>query len=1200
MNDFNIIKDPLMGTNLIEASAGTGKTYTLSSLFLRLILDKGFLIDDILAVTYTEAATKELRLRIRRKIRNAFDSLTHIDIGTSGDELLNEFVGKYRNDEGAISRLRHALINFDEASVFTIHGFCHRMLLQNAFESRSLFDTELLTDRDYLIQGIVDDFWRINFYTASRLFIQYAKIKKFTPENITSLFSKRSVDPGFKIVPYTERPNVSELEKLLIEYFHKLKDSWSLAKCDLENILLNDKGLDRRKYKSYSISAWISEMEGYFNLDLPDLNFDKLEKFSSSIIKNSMKSGFEGKAPQHTFFDICDEYLKTYLSLQEKYDQYILSLKREAFEFLEIELAKAKDRWNIRLFDDLLGDMHKALLMHKDTELSNAVASRYKAVLIDEFQDTDPLQYDIFKTIFGDDKSILYLIGDPKQAIYQFRGADIFAYIKASQNISNRSTLRSNWRSYPDLIKAVNAIFSSVPNPFIYKDIAFHQIDSAKSTSKEMLYLNGEHAQPLNIWFLHYEDKDGKVGTIGKGRAETLISSAVASEISRLIISDGEGSAVIGERSVKAGDIAVLVRKNKQARIVKEHLNSLNIPSVIYGADSIFISHEAREMQRVISAIVEQRNETLIRAALSTDIFGYSGNDLYKMIDDEIIWEDRLNTFLQYHDLWVQHGFMSMFSVLMKNENVRIKMLSFPDGERRMTNLLHCIEILHRAEVDLKLGLEGLLKWFIEKCSIEDRSDENQIRLETDEDAVRIVTIHKSKGLEYPIVFCPFAWEGSTVDKDDPFLFHDIHNNNNLTLDISNSNEENIRIAETENLAENIRLLYVALTRAKNLCYIAWGKINKAETSAPAYIFHCPNNVDPNNIVTELSAHVKALDSNIMFENLKELEKNSEGAIRVSYLPQLKGKHFFPDHESDSEFQCSKFTGRISSDWVISSYSSLISTQSALSEQPDYDRVKNSALIQDGSSEEETIFGFPHGLKAGSCIHEIFENVDFCFDNIADIEILIEEKLAKYGFDLIWKDVICKMVNSVLSAPLAEDRSDFILRNIGKRDRLNELEFYFPIDRISSSGFSDILAQAGLQGSGRNLVRQIGKLEFHQSKGFMKGYIDMVFNYKNRFYIVDWKTNYLGGNIRDYSREKLDLVMYEHCYSLQYYLYIIALHRYLNNRMPGYNYEMNFGGVYYIFVRGVDPEFSPLFGIYSDYPSFETIASLNSYLSSDS
>jgi exodeoxyribonuclease V beta subunit len=651
-----------------------------------------------------------------------------------------------------------------------------------------------------------------------------------------------------------------------------------------------------------------------------------------------------------------------------------------------------------------------------------------------------------------------------------------------------------------------------------------------------------------------------------------------------------QGKATIGDRALCPGDIAVLVRKNRQARLMQEELIKHSIPSVLYGAESIFVSHEAQEVERLLSAVTEPGNEMKLKVALATDMLGYSGNDVYALRNKQNEWEDVLARFHQYHDHWAQYGFMRMFRKLIKNEGVRRRLLSFRNGERCMTNLLQCAEVLHRAEIEQKLGMDGLIKWFSVQRSAEDTAEENQIRLETDENAVKLITTHRSKGLEYPIVFCPFAWDSSKIKKE-PFAFHDKRHDERLTLDLGTGDEGNKIDASIEELAENMRLLYVALTRAKHRCYLVWGKINEAETAAPAYLFHQPEQGLSGNIVAELEERVKQLSYDEMLTDVSALQ-DSSGDIRVSHLPVFESAPYASIENPAAALECRQFTRTIERDWMISSYSALISDRSARPDEPDYDRVYDMTIAPKTITERNDIFSFPHGAIAGNCIHRIFENLDFNFNSPEKERELIRNCLASYGIEAKWQEVLWDMAQRVVSLPLASSRPEFALKNIKAGHRLHELEFYFPLELITAQGLAAVLPARG----DRDITARMMQLGFSPVRGYMRGFIDMVFWYGDRFYLVDWKSNYLGDSIESYAPAVLQRAMEENYYILQYHLYVVALHRYLSLRKADYEYTQHFGGVYYIFVRGVDPQHGSAYGIYHDRPAYELITSLSNYL----
>jgi len=529
----------------------------------------------------------------------------------------------------------------------------------------------------------------------------------------------------------------------------------------------------------------------------------------------------------------------------------------------------------------------------------------------------------------------------------------------------------------------------------------------------------------------------------------------------------------------------------------------------------------------------------------------------------------------------------------------------FFDGERRDTNLLHLSEILHRTSVEKKSGMIWLVKWLAEQRDPNtQRIDEHQIRLESDENAVKLVTIHKSKGLEYPVVFCPFMYDSSEIGKKE-FLFHDENDNRSLTLDLgSDTMEDNRNFAKRELLAENLRLLYVALTRAKNRCHIVWGRINKGETSAPAYLFHHSDGSrgSGEDIVSHTSANFKGLSDADVLEDLKAILNKSGGSISLSEMPKEAKQLSLPFSAPEGVLKCREFSGRAEQNFRISSFSSLTSGRAHGAELADYDAQQPEHEIQEEAEAPAVqkkvpdIFLFPKGARAGIFMHDLFEHLDFTEKDPHITEQLAEEKLRAYNFDLRWQDAVCDMIQNVLSVPLDPGHDDFTLSRVQNDDRLNELEFYFPLNRISPKNLKEIFARYAGDGFPEDFPEYLGRLEFSPAGGFMKGFMDMVFQFRDKFYLVDWKSNFLGDSMEDYHQTALPEIMKESYYILQYHIYTVALHQYLLRRKQGYDYDADFGGVFYIFLRGTDPEKGPDFGIYRDRPAEALIKELCSKL----
>jgi exodeoxyribonuclease V beta subunit len=1226
MNKFDLINTPLTGTNLIEASAGTGKTYAIAGLFVRLIIESQFTADQILVVTFTKAATDELRQRIRKKLVEAKEAFIY---GSGVDRFINDLVQKTTNQKQAADRLQDALIDFDRAAIFTIHGFCQRILHENAFETGSLYDTELITEQETLLLEIAEDFWRKNFYRQSPEFINYVlKNKNITgPKDFLKLLG-RVKTRDIKIIPSIKKAEIKTLDAYR-QIFKTLKKRWHDSRDEVIE-LLNDPSLKATTYGSMKVISMVEEMDNFTASKSPGFPiFDRFDNFTTNkIIKSTKKNRI---SPHHEFFNFCDQLKLVYSELETEFDHYTLFLKTQIFEYQKSEISKRKKKKNIQFYDDLLYNVRDALRQDAKggkNALIRAVRQKYKAALVDEFQDTDFIQYEIFTHLFSSKESGLFMIGDPKQAIYGFRGADIFSYMKAASNADSKYTLFENWRSKPGLVAAVNTIFSNVKSPFVFNEIIFDKAKPAKKPDVSSNVKNENKDALLKLWYVDSKMAEGKEAEGGKGEkrfnkpinksdAVMLISNAVSGEIARITSHM--------DHPVASGDIAVLVRTNRQAGMIKDSMSKRNIPSVLYSTGNIFDSDEAMEIERVLSGIAEPGNERRLKSALVTRILGLTAQELDSAEKTTQGLETWMVKFREYFKVWNNHGFIRMYRFFMNQEGVKKRILSLEDGERRLTNLLHISELLHKKSEEKNLKMTGLIKWLSEQRDPSTtRLEEHQLRLESDELAVKIITIHKSKGLEFPVVFCPFCWESSQIKdkgrKDKEIVFHDGSKSRSLTFDIGSKEiEDHIALAQNELLAENLRLLYVALTRAKERCYLFWGRFNQAETSAMAFLlhdlFHDKNILKTDDIVAELKKRFNRLNPDEVLADLKRISDKSNGTIELSLIPDENGLKYKTFIEKEEKYYCRKFNGKIDKRWKISSYSSLVYDKVYDNELPDHDSVYLPEIKTTGShidfqsfsrqseqtdySEEIDIFSFPKGTKAGIFFHDIFENIDFKQDLEEIKESLITEKLYEYGFDLKWKNVVCDLIENVISTPLFTDRKSFLLSSISGMDRINEMEFYFPLKTVTPKKIRKIFSDYGGINIPAEFPSNMERLSFSPATGFMKGYIDMIFRHKDKFYLVDWKSNYLGNHAEDYRKTSIDRIMSDDLYILQYHIYLLALHQYLKLHVPEYSYESDFGGVLYMFLRGIHKQHGPEFGIYRNIPNPDLIYALGKELIPD-
>ncbi len=1196
---FDLLRAPLKGIGLIEAAAGTGKTFTIEGLYIRLVLEKQLPVEQILVVTFTRAATAELRDRIYQRLAKARDAFAGAP--AEDDHFLQHLAAGHPSPTQAGCLLRQALMDFDRAAIYTIHGFCQRVLYENAFETASAFNAELLRDQGPILVEVAEDFWRRWICDQAPEFLQFAKSTLGAPEHLLEL-ARKATAVDFAVTPRRGEPS---LQAETLDAFRRrraeLADRWSTGRDDVRRILMSAP-LNGSRYGTLKpgegggisgreriVRGLLDALDAYFACDssaFPPVA--AVTKLSSSNLARGTLS--RRPAPSHPVFDACEALHQAALALVPEMIGQVHYLKSHLLDVVPDELERRKSEKGLVSFDDLLRRLARTLETGRGDELAGAVRRRYQAALVDEFQDTDDLQYAVFSRLFSSPQHLLFMIGDPKQAIYGFRGADIFSYLRAAQAADARFTLIRNWRSAPGLVEAVNALFSQSPTPFLFPGIDFGPGRAARCDAPAMAA-----APPMIIWYLDsrpYRD-DGKPLT--KPHAQSLVARAVTAEIQRLIAAESA--------SIRTGDMAVLVRTNHQAALMKDHLSAAGIPSVIYSTADVFDTIDAHELLAVLASIAEPQSTSKLKSALATHMLGVSASEIATGDRAEDSWEERFRRHWEYFRLWNERGFAFMFRQFLSGESLKQRLLSRPDGERRLTNLLHLAELVHRAAGEENLGPAGLVTWLTRRVDPRaPRSEETQLRLESDELAVKIVTVHRSKGLEYPVVFCPFAWSGSSLRGGDVF-FHDPEHGDRLTADISGDTDSPHRIrAQNEVLSENLRMLYVAVTRARERCYLAWGRINTAETSALAYLLRSgPSATDTgggSDWIEQLRGEFNSIGDDEVRSRLLELAAASAGAIAIHPIPDQPRTKIQDRGRASLQLSCREFHAHIASPRSVTSYSAL--TAAGHVETPDRDGGYPTASgegIAEGlhPAADTGITDFPAGARAGTFFHAVFETLDFIQP---DSRAVVSRKLQEFGFDPSWTEPVCRMVADVLAIPLFEGVSVLHLGEVGLGRRVSEMEFCFPLNSVTPDLLEDIFERHRMPSRMEDAPAADGieRLRFAPTRGFMKGFIDLVFEHNRRYYLVDWKSNRLGASPEAYRRDQLRIAMREHHYDLQYHIYTLALHQYLRLRVPGYDYNRDFGGVCYVFLRGVSRERGPNYGIFSNRPEPQLVHALGEAL----
>ena len=782
------------------------------------------------------------------------------------------------------------------------------------------------------------------------------------------------------------------------------------------------------------------------------------------------------------------------------------------------------------------------------------------------------------------------MIGDPKQAIYAFRGADIFTYMQARQQVLAHYNLDTNWRSTEPMVEAVNVCFEQSGSPFIYEDaIPFHPVKASSRAGEKQLLNNDNPVPAMTLWL---DDNGGE--PTKSGRYLDVMTAATAEEIKHLLTAADKNQCVIRKKEktapVQPGNIAVLVRTGHQGKMVRDALSKQGIASIyLSNNDSVFTCQEAIDMQRILHACLTPTSERALKAALASGLLHQNAVQLDALNVEEEKWEAAVKEFTDYQKIWLSQGVLPMLRTLMSQRGVSEQLLACEFGERRLTDLLHLGQLLSSASQTME-SPHALIRWLGEQIENPDsNADDQQLHLESERNLVKIVTIHKSKGLEYNIVFLPFIC--SCREADSP-LYHD-ESNGTAVLDLTYSDDSLVQ-ADKERLAEDLRLLYVALTRSVHRCYMGiapfragGGKSTKTELHLTA-IGYLLNKGDV--IAADLRGAVETLAS-------------ASPYIEISDLPEVTTTQYQPPKTVSPELNARTFNGHITKNWWVTSYSALSrhshggsGKQIKAPSSPDASMESAGLDTEDQNEpdgvmpeEEFNLFQFPRGARPGTFMHTLFEQLDMESARSGDISDYVKEQLAKEGYEEHWAPALEQMLMHCLTAPL--DGKSMQLINIPDSARCVEMEFYLPITELNDQALNRLIKQHD------KLSGRAGMLEFSQVRGMLKGFIDLTFEYQGRWYVLDYKSNWLGEQTSDYSRDSMEHMMIDHRYDLQYQLYSLALHRLLKQRVPDYDFQQHFGGVIYLFLRGVQSNNTlsntERHGIYDHRPSQELIEQLD-------
>ena len=1174
---------------LIEASAGTGKTFRIAQMVLEQVADVGHPIQSIVVVTFTHAATAELKSRLRERLRDALAGLRargHGQPYTAPDEVLDGWL-KQASALVAMDRLRQALVDFDEAPISTLHGFCSRVLTRYAFESGVRFDSEMVGEIEDLRREIVRDYWASLTYDLSPEVLAILETGGLNKKNWPQLMRHRArgVEVMFQADP-SPPPDGSEWTQVVAT----ARQAWDVDGicAALDGSTYNSKKGSRPGFpgtgtrtSAEGVARWLARVT-LLSKPVKAVAFFALDRVAAAAI---------GEVPTHPGLDALDRLMAVQDRLGQAVQAFIDGVPKDFLSWAEVEVERRMKRRDQRTFHDLLKDLAQALEGPHRAGLLEGMRRDCQVAFIDEFQDTDAVQWAIFHTAFADR---LTVIGDPKQSIYGFRGGDPHIYEQASRLAVRAAPLDRNFRSDKPLVEAVNQLFGHSRQPF-----AKDELDYFPVKAKYPVRLLGSTRAPLHFRFFHKAYKNPYYA----GHARRFCTRWVASDIADTLVS---GLTIEGQ-PVLARDCAVLTRTNPEAAQMQEELALWGIPSTVKAQGSVMKSMMATALLTVLEAVNDPLNGGLVRRALITPILGFSIDTLGQMDADPRQFEVHAGRVRAWAQTVGDKGFYQAFQQIIDERGVVARLLGDPNGARWVTDLLHLGDLLHSAWLRLSLDLDGLLHW-LRRGGPDLLEDDKQQRVETDANAVQIITVHSSKGLEFPLVWCPYSWNGGELWGDDKEMprFHDPVSGRECVDTGGQLMRVSRAKATRENRQEELRKLYVALTRAKHQCVVLWGRAG-TKTPPLGWLLHrpdLPSDLD-DEAIDDLFVDIGDLDDDVYRADLDrwathegiswdEIDPfNPPDPVRV---PMVTSKDL-------PQVRALTRTKRLDTWWRRSSFSSLKGAgvrpsgghEAAVRDTDEDteagDEVKPVATVSTDLVPMHPIRG---GTDVGTFLHDVFEHHDF--SKPAELPNQVLNAMVGRGLDLDG-DVISRALQDVIDTPLPMGLS---LSTLPRSRRLDELAFTLGV-RGGHTGDGSVFSVKDLAAAYVDVpeyAERLRHLQFLPLRGYLHGFIDLVFEHDGKFYVVDYKSNWLGNGWGDYGPDSLDEEMQHRHYLLQANLYAVATCRMLKSRLRDYDFDKHFGGCMYLFLRGMAPD-RPGLGVWFERTPQSRIAALDAALRGD-
>ena len=1176
---FQVATSPIKdGVNFIEASAGTGKTYAIAMLVLRAVCEKHIPIERILIVTFTRAAAEELKTRVRKRLVEARDVLLQRVENT--DITLEDWLNHSVTDEDCrksyIDRLQLAIVDIDRAGIFTIHSFCQRMLAEQALESGQLFGAELISDVAGMKTQATQDFWRKEVYPLDLWQCDIVLQKYKTPQDLEKIF--KNVDDSVVMEP--QLGEVADLWERVADSRKALSEWWQIRGKDFTQKINEALGEEKFKKGFVEESAhWLSTCKKSFGDSKSPLPHNIHWLTVDGLVAELNGNKFRGKKaadkePCIKGFGVPDSIAT---DLAHSLKDLLISFKMSYIQEVGKALQKSLLQSGVLSFDELIFRLSESLSERLSgsgaVALRDLLRKRYDLALIDEFQDTDSKQWHIFSSLFAADDHCLYLIGDPKQAIYKFRGADIFSYFAARKEAHHFYTLATNFRSHPQLVAAVNVVFQRSDNPFLFdkEGLEYRPVGAGKDGS-HYLKKNEEPLQPLVLCQLP-EEGDDKNGLWSSGKAKKVVQDWVLQEILALL--SGNSMRVVKDKEesiLRPKDIAILVRSNSQAATYQKALLELRVPAIIAGRKTIFETEECRELLLLLRAIIDFDDFSCIKTAMTISLFSLNGDQIAAMWRDEKTVARLYKIFGEANTLWHNEGALAMLHHLIAEENLFVNLVGHTQPERRIANFNHLFEVIQEAESDGNFGPRQTLLWLRAAYETGAQGDSHELRLESDAEALQIVTMHSSKGLQYPVVFCPDLYtRNGRLKSEKEAIF--CHENERMMADFGSEKFEERKLkALWEEKAEDLRLAYVAITRAELRCYLFWADVKatgnsvmKSRESALSHLLFDEQSVS--SFVEQKQSLINlCADAGAKY---KEIE-----AVETVLAP------YACDDDQSQLFIRQHARREIRTHWQMTSYS-------ALAHLSDHQAITHLRETID-DTEKIAYADLPKGARFGNALHDALEHnvfTDLAQDFVEDgVLSQVEDLFQKYGLQME-REVFMNLLQDVVTAPVLSGEKSFCLANIDPATSLKEMEFYLRLSEFDVEKIGTILRdEPTVTGLSPKIVQ-----------GYLTGFIDLIGLHEGKYYVIDYKSNYLGDLVGDYSPQNLIPAMASHNYGLQYAIYSVVLHKHLTRFVEDYDYNSHFGGVMYLFARGMSAT-HPGYGVYSSKVDEDVINALEALM----